>query len=186
MTLCEVCGESALRRQRADDFLCCRVCAFRLTSWSNLDLLKESRRLERENSELRAKTAQIFREEKRYAYNNAVSAVPTVDILERAMLALNQGENFSVFSVVLGDYYGIKAPPYYSFPEGVPKDANAVYHSLKNEVYCAKGPLSHRTAFHEFWHALERHGIVPNTEDSEKNANTYAIACLKRLKEAPA
>ena len=180
---CEICGEFATRRQRVDNSLCCMTCAFRLRYWSPLDFLKESRRLERENSELRAKTAQIFRKEKRYAYNNAVSAVPTVDILERAMLAINLGENFSVFSVVLGDYYGIKAPPYYNFPEGVPKDANAVYHSLKNEVYCAKGPLSHRTAFHEFWHALERHGIVPKTKDSEKNANTYAIACLKRLKE---
>ena len=162
------------------------TCAFRLRYWSPLDFLKESRRLERENSELRTKTAQIFREEKVYAFNNAVSAVPPVDVLERAMLALDLEKLFHAFSIVLGDYYGIKAPHYYDNPEKVPKNANACYHHETNEVYCAKGTLSHRTAFHEFWHALERHGIVPNTEDSEKNANTYAIACLKRLKVTPA
>jgi hypothetical protein len=60
----------------------------------------------------------------------------------------------------------------------VPENAIACYYPSTNKVYSKTQSMSKHTALHEIWHALERHGIVPKTPDSEKNANLYAEACL--------
>ena len=121
-------------------------------------------------------------EKKKYAYQNAVSAAPPTDVLKRSLAALDEYRLYTSLSQVLGDYYGIDAPRYLASDEMTPKGANAAYYSESNEVYSPKGKtLKYRTAFHEFWHALERHGIVPKTTDSEKNAEIYAKTCLTLL-----
>lgn len=181
MTVCELCYRQVSRRKKREGVLVCDWCWAELCA-SKPQLIKEKIRLRGELDALRANPFLACK--KQYAYNHPVSAVPAQDILEKAILALDLTKYYSDFSTVLGDYYGFSGPAYLRDKDQVSKGAIACYRRDKNTVYSAEpNGTSHDTAFHEFWHALEAHGIVPRTGDSEKNANLYAKACLKRLKE---
>ena len=180
MPNCQICRSDIPRRRRnpQSNLLVCWSCDRRLMNV--IGTAREVSRLE-EQIEGYRRTRPILPNGTEYKFNSPYSAIPPKDILERSILALDMAHIYSDFSIVLGDHYGFEAPRYLDKPEEVPKGAIACYHNFKNVVYAAKGPMSRHTAFHEFWHALENHGTVPRTIDSEKNANTYASACLKRL-----
>ena len=189
MTICEICERETSRRTRLDDG--------RLVCWQCNNLKKQSydqicntvqmyneyaSRGWNKVDELR-KLKSISHTPKTFAFSNPISAVPPIEILEKSILALDIMHLFSNFSEVLGDYYGIEAPRYLISDEKCLPTANATYYWEENKVYSKRETsLKRRTAFHEMWHALERHGIVEHTEDSEKNAKTYAKGCLRRLK----
>ena len=122
----------------------------------------------------------VVNEPKKYPYSNPWSAVPPTHVLKNAVRALNIQGKYDAFPDVVGDYYGIETPPFYDDPSKVPKNAIACYYPSENKVY-SKGSMSNHTAFHELYHALERHGIVPKTKDTEKNAEFYADACISAL-----
>ncbi len=192
--LCDICHkESGRRRTRIGDKLVCFDCHWANTQITRGDpdnYLKESYSREcKANRELRERVAQleaaqypVAHEAKKHPYTNAVSALPPVEVLEKAILALDEYRYFNNFAEVLGDYYGIVAPKYLASDEKTPKDANAAYFWETNTVYAPKSKaLKYHTAFHEMWHALERHGIVPHGKDSEIDAQRYAKLCLRKL-----
>lgn len=180
MPKCEICGKEMARRVRhtPSGKLTCHWCNYRIRN--PIKTAIEATRFEEQ--------IKIYRQERpilptgtRYKFNSPYSAVPPKDILDKSILALDMSGFYSEFSTVLGDYYDFQAPRYLDSPESVPKGAVACYYNNKNTVYAAKGRMTRHTAFHEFWHALENHGVVPRTIDSEKNANIYADASLSRL-----
>ena len=188
MTICEICGGKTKRRIRLNDgrLVCWQCNQIQKNSYEeNCKTVKNYRDYAKQGwnkvTELR-KEKSISLIPPEYKYTNPISAVPPVDVLERSLLALDMMNYFSNFSEVLADYYGFEAPRYLISDEKCSPDANATYYWRENNVYTRRDrPLKNRTAFHEIWHALERHGIVPNTKDSEKNAELYAKACLRRL-----
>jgi len=188
MTICEICGREVNRRSRLDDG---RLVCWQCKRLKNLDYdqichevysyYDYAKRGWEKVAELR-KEKGISHIPASYKYSNPVSAVPPIEILEKSIIALDVMNYFTNFSEVLGDYYGFKAPRYLISDEKCSPNANATYYWKENIVYSRREKrLAYRTAFHEIWHALERHGLVPNTKDSEKNAEIYAKACLRRL-----
>ena len=182
MADCEICGTYQMRRKRIESGkLVCWPCFYRL-AWSKEELVRETRQLDKEVDSLEARipprTPKI-----EYKYNSPFSAVPPIDVIRNAVNALDISGWFSQFSQVLGDYYGINAPPYYDNTSKVPIGAIACYYPSDNEVYAKKGdPMTYDTAFHEFYHALQNFGIVPK-KDSEKTARDYAAACVRRMNQ---
>jgi len=188
MVECELCGIDRGRRKRVDGKMLCWHCVYSLRQTKETlakeisQKLANIHRLQDELYKERNNKYQVKFEKKGYQYSNPVSAVPSLDILQRAIMAVDLLQYFSNFSEVMCDYYGIKAPRYLINDDKVPNDANAVYSWGDNIVYTPKrGALKWRTAFHEIWHALERHAVVSHTEESEKNAEIFAKACLRRL-----
>jgi hypothetical protein len=191
---CEICNESYDgRRTRVNGKLACSYC-----SWANRfikqgdpqNILKtqfsiDERKLDELHKRIRElETTQypVSHEAKKFPYSNAISAIPPLDVLESAMLALSEYNFFSDFANVLGDYYGIVAPKYLKNIEKCGENVNARYFWNENTVYTpGTGVFRNHTAFHEMWHALERHGIVPHTKDSEVEAQRYAIFCLRKM-----
>ena len=188
MTICEICGRDVRKRSRLEDG---RLVCWECKNVKSLDYegmykrifsyWEYARRGWKRAEELRHEKG-IKLEKPDYKYNNPVSAVPPKEILEKSILSIDLMKYFSDFSVVLGDYYGFQGPRYLVSDEKLSPNSNATYYWHENTVYTPKKrALKYRTAFHEIWHALERHGIVPHNEDSEKNAEIYARACLRRL-----
>lgn len=182
MADCEICGTFQLRRKRTNSGkLVCWKCYYHLL-WSKEEL---TRKIGKQDQEIDSLEARIppRRPKIEYRYNSPFSAIPPIDVLKNSMLALDLSTSFSEFSQVLGDYYEINAPPYYANDDKVTPGAIACYYPSENEVYAFKSkPLSHETAFHEFYHALQNFGVVPK-KDSEKNADLYAAGCMRRLKQ---
>jgi len=196
MPKCELCGEKVARRikrlisKRLQ--MICNHCDYHILNGNHLytistlgseraygrEMRKEVNRL---NSLLEHKP---LNEKKVYPYSNPWSAVPPIHVLMNAKKALSVQGIYSGFPEILGDYYGILSPPYYHNDKMVPEGAIACYYPHTNTVY-SKNPMSNHTAFHEMYHALERHGIVPKTTDSEKNADFYADACCDLLNQKP-
>lgn len=181
MPPCQICGRPQDRRKRIKTGkLVCNPCHWH-SLWEPEQLIKKISELEKKNDDLRGRIPPKI-SQREYRYNSPYSAVPPRDILKNAMIAVNLG-NFSEFSKVLGDHYGIKAPPYYANDAKIPSGAIACYYPTENEVYAlVKEPLQYTTAFHEFYHALQAFGVVPN-KDSEKNAGLYGEACVRRLND---
>ena len=192
MPKCELCGEVVGRRTKylisKQIKLLCNYCCYYLSNGDHLkaivdlgehriDYKKMRREINRLSLIVSDKNVKISKD---YPYSNPWSAVPPVYVLRNARKALDIQKKFSGFPETLGDYYGILAPPYSLSPSMVPEGAIACYYPATNHVY-SKGSMSEHTAFHEMYHALERHGIVPKTADSEKNADFYADACCDLL-----
>lgn len=179
---CEICGTYQMRRKRTESGkLVCWQCYYRL-AWSKEELVRKTRQLDKEVDSLEARIPPRVPSVD-YKYNSPFSAIPPIDVLKNAIIALDIGGTFSEYSQVLGDYYGINAPPYYANDEKIPDGAIACYYPTENEVYAfRKRALSHETAFHEFYHALQNFGIVPK-KNSEKNADLYAKGCVRRLNQ---
>ncbi len=192
---CELCDYEMDGKRRSRDAetnkMLCWNCVFELRRIRKGQILEHVACSSREFHKLNQlrdevwtlKNAQypVAHEAKKHPYNNAVSAMPPLEILQKSLIALDEFHIFSDFAQVLGDYYGIVAPQYLDNPKKCGEKALATYYWSENIVYAAKGPMKYRTAFHEMWHALERHGIVPHTKDSEKNAEIFARHCLRRL-----
>ena len=190
MTICEICGREVRKRSRLEDgrLVCWKCKSIKYSSYEeiciNIQSYNEWAKRGWEQVEKIRKQKGIQHIPAQYKYSNPVSAVPPVEILEKSMLALDFMSFFSNFSEVLSDYYGFEAPRYLVSDEKCSPNANATYYWEENTVYSRdKKRLAYRTAFHEIWHALEKHGIVPHTDESEKNAEIYAKACLRRLKK---
>jgi hypothetical protein len=168
----------------------CNHCWYRLIDGDHLNtirLLGEERAYARNmRDEVNRLSGEIKRQTiqkpKKYPYSNPWSAVPPKHILTNAVNALHIEGRYNSFPEVLCDYYGIESPPFIDDSSMVPKKAIACYYPSTNHVY-SRGSMSHHTAFHEIYHVLERHGIVPETADGEKNANFYADACDALLKQ---
>jgi hypothetical protein len=180
MTICELCGDVVSRRKRVDGRLVCWRCTYGLNRPKE-NIVGELNKLERELRKMKERlpSTPIAKD---YTFNSAVSAVPPLDVLRRAILALNLSGHFNAFSIVLSDHYDFKAPEYNVDPDRTPVGAIACYHYSNNKVTSREKTITNHTAFHEFWHVLQRHGIVSN-DKSEQNADLYAIACLEMLKE---
>jgi len=178
MTVCEWCGSVVSRRISLEGSMVCSWCYY-VANLSKENLVKDYIRIRNENGELRKKLVAL---RQKAHYNSPFSAIPPKEILQRAMIALDLGKYYTEFSKVLGDYYGIDGPPYYESPKEVPPDAIACYYPSRNEVYCTKQNLSYENAFHEFYHALHKFGIV-TTKHEEKDAELYAKGCLAMLGE---
>jgi len=188
MTICEICGRETNRRLRLEDgrLVCWQCKAIKYSSYEEI-----CKNVQSYNEWAKRGWARVeeLRKEKgtkhipaTYKYNNAVSAVPPIEVLEKSIMALDMMNYFSNFSEVLSDHYGFEAPRYLISDEKCSPGANATYYWEENTVYSRrKKELKYRTAFHEIWHALEKHGLVPHTEESEKSAEIYAKACLRRL-----
>lgn len=171
---CQLCGAIVSgRRRRVGDFLLCWWCAY-LMSLPQPQLVTKFRQIEEEFQRIDGKENPKFM--------NPFSAVPPRDILLKAEIALDVTGYYSDFSKVLAEYYGIPTPKYLSNPNEVSKDSVACYHTSKNIVYC-RAQMSLETAFHEFYHALQNHGIVPKNNYNEEEAKFYAKACIKILKQ---
>lgn len=176
MPECEICGKHARRRIRRSGKLICNFCNWGLNQTKEF-LAKEYSRHINEISELRREIHKIRVKPRLTPY----IAIPPIYVLKKAIAALELSGNYSGFSEVLANHFGIEAPPYYHVPERVPKGAVACYVPSKNTVY-SKNPLSRKTAFHEFWHALESNGVaVMEHKHSESNADQFAYGCLKVL-----
>jgi len=182
MADCEICYRQVARRRRVEGKLVCWGCASQLCL-SKVQLAKDKVRLQGELDRIKANPVYAVSSKKPYPYNHPISAVPPLDVLKRAVLALNLTGFYTPFSKVLGDHYGFQGPPYWKDGDEVPNGWIACYYPSRNAVY-QRAPIGEETGFHEFWHALEAHGLVARTADSEENASLYARACLQRLKEA--
>jgi len=182
MANCELCGKHQLRRKRLENGkLVCWICYYRL-AWSKEDIVIKTRKQDFEIDDLRSmippKKPRI-----EYKYNSPFSAIPPLDVIKNATIALDIAGYYSDFSQVLADYYGIDAPPYYVNDEKVPDGAIACYYHNENKVYSRKkDPMSWDTAFHEFYHALQNYGLVPS-KNSEETADQYAKACVRRMNQ---
>ena len=174
---CEVCGEEYHKRRRLSDnrLVCfnCWMCfnlpqsAADIIRWQNVRIMELNTEL-RERSKLRI-------------YNSPFSAIPPQDILRKATVALEISGNYQAFSDVLADYYGVGIIKYNVSPTEVSENAIACYHPGLNKVTSKEKTISHYTAFHEFYHALQDLGIVNKNNWSEKDAENYALACEKLL-----
>ena len=180
MPYCEICSREVLRRKRTKrGRLVCRRCFYLIEYPDNAayEIHKLEKKLEYYRQNHTIKDAN-----RKYRFNSPFSAVPPRELLQNAIYALDTVSGYSHgFNHVLADYYEIEAPPYYHNSEKVPENAIACYYRNANIVYSRDSTLSQKTAFHEMWHALESFGVVPRTENSERDADRYAYACLKRL-----
>ena len=182
MTICENCGAEVYRRTRINGKMLCPYCAWAIKD--PLDFAKNFiSRYEYLRKEYVKSRQELFKIRKQT--KNVFSLIPPIDILKKAVIALDIEGCYKSFTEVLGAYYGIPAPKYLVQPKKVPARAIACYHSSKNEVYSKEDEIDLDTAFHEFYHALENFGIAPRVsrKKSEENAEKYAKACLKLLKE---
>ena len=184
MPACEICGQNQSRRTRLDNGkLVCYTCETHY-HWSQDQFLPWIKRLNddiqfwRRTSNERSIHAPS---ERKFRFTSPYSAIPPREILQNAVYALDRQTTYTDFPKVLADFYQIDTPPFYDDPDQVPSGAIACYHPWSNKVY-STGSISRNTAFHEIYHALENFGIVPKTEESEKNADEYANGCLHRLK----
>jgi len=190
---CELCKEDHGRRKKRlvnrSIKMLCWDCWWQLENGNLVDTTLELAKYrkyyfdaEKKINELK-KTRQweIINQPKRYPYSNPWSAIPPIHVLKNAVKALDDQEKYKGFPEVLGDYYGIETPPYSFDASKVPEGAIACYYPTTNIVYTKEKTIDKRVAFHEMYHALERHGIIPMNSDSEKNAEFYAYACLARL-----
>lgn len=162
MTFCECCSTSVLRRRRIQGKLVCHECG---------QLLNDPFWLLTRYNELK----QSITPEKK------PNLIPPRHILESACLSVDLTGEYHDFPIILAHYYKIDVPPYYHDPKKVPQNAVACYYPSTNTVY-SKGPMGFQTAFHEFYHALEKNGII-HAKDSEVAANLYAKTCLKILEK---
>ena len=110
------------------------------------------------------------------------ACLPPSDVVRRAVDTLGVTGDYSGFSAVLASYYGIPPPRFLHDAIAVPKDAIACYSFPLNTVYSKQPSLLRDTAFHEFFHALEKHGVVAiPIEKREEYANLFAKICCCRM-----
>lgn len=172
MPYCDGCRRDIPRRKKIFNKLICNYCYNLLRD--PLYLLQKYYISEKKLVELEKKTSKN---------SSPFFVVPPVHILENAKLALNIKGFYNDFAQVLSNYYQIPSPEFLHDETKVPKDAIACYYDNENKVF-SKSPLSLHTAFHEFYHVLERFDLVykaSTVRDRQKNADLYADACLKLL-----
>jgi len=134
--------------------------------------------------EMREYWLELTKIKSRPSYGSVYAALPSKEILQRAIIALEMSGSYQPFYNVLAEVYGIESPGAYFDASQVPEDAIACYHPSKHAIYSKTKNMSRGTALHEFWHALEGRGRVirdSNKEGREKNARDFAEACLRVL-----
>ena len=184
MTICEICGKNVYRRTRMSDG--------RLVCWFCIWYLKEGIERVLKDLQIQRETAEKYWGElgkikSRPTYGSAYSAIPNHWVLEQAMKALNESGNYGPFYAKLAEIYQVESVRSYSDMNGtiVPENAIACYRPTQKEIVSKGKTMTHKTAFHEWFHHLEHQGYVlmdKNMENRQKNADDFANACVAILK----
>lgn len=181
MTICELCGHDVARRIKVNKLLVCWHCASLLKK-SKTEIVKKAMNY---YEKMREYNLELLKIRARPSYGSVYAALPSKDVLQKAIIALEMSSKYQPFYDVLAEVYGIESPQTCFNASQVSEDAIACYRPSTHTIYSKTESMSRSTAFHEFWHALEGSGRVirdPRKEGREKNARDFAEACLRILR----